>query len=439
VSMVQPIPTYVINLKERADRLEHVKRQFQGRKEFELHIVEAIKHKIGAIGLWETMKHILRDLENSSSDYVILCEDDHLFTEAYNSADLFVVLNKAIELNADILLGGPSWVNGTLPVSENIFWVEKFTGTQFTIVFRKFFNTILEADFLDNDCADAKMADLTQEKFFIYPFLSIQRDFGYSDVTLKNNKDGYINDLYKDCSESILLSGVVRRYYSELPINAVPEENFENFSLPAYIICSPERPQGRTHIENEFRNRTEFTPIYINESICPNGKPDLWQTICGIMQKAIENDDDVIIISEDDHAFTNAYSRNFLLRNILESHQQKADYLSGGSSGFGLALPITKNRFWINSVLSFQFIVLYRCFFEKILSASFGNELNAGIQLSDITSKKMILFPFISTKKDIKCLDKASAKPKDSNGEAELFIQTEKRLEIFQKAYLKYS
>jgi hypothetical protein len=176
VSMVQPIPTYVINLKERADRLEHVKRQFQGRKEFELHIVEAIKHKIGAIGLWETMKHILRDLENSSSDYVILCEDDHLFTEAYNSADLFVVLNKAIELNADILLGGPSWVNGTLPVSENIFWVEKFTGTQFTIVFRKFFKPYWKRTFWTTIVLMLKWpTSLRRSSLFIrfYPFSGI--------------------------------------------------------------------------------------------------------------------------------------------------------------------------------------------------------------------------------------------------------------------------
>jgi GR25 family glycosyltransferase involved in LPS biosynthesis len=45
------IPTYVINLREREDRLEHIYNQFSNRPEFNLTIVEAIKKKIGALDL----------------------------------------------------------------------------------------------------------------------------------------------------------------------------------------------------------------------------------------------------------------------------------------------------------------------------------------------------------------------------------------------------
>lgn len=155
--MIHPIPTYVINLKERRDRRAHIELQFENRTEFSLHFVDAVRHNTGAIGLWETIKHIILNVENSKSDYIILCEDDHVFADAYVYKDFIKELNIARGLGADILVGGPSYVNGTLPVSNNLFWVQKFTGTQFVIVFRKFYNRILEANFQDEDCADSKI------------------------------------------------------------------------------------------------------------------------------------------------------------------------------------------------------------------------------------------------------------------------------------------
>ena len=46
------LPVYVINLKERTERRQHIEEQFQGKVEFDLHWIEAIKHSIGAVGLW---------------------------------------------------------------------------------------------------------------------------------------------------------------------------------------------------------------------------------------------------------------------------------------------------------------------------------------------------------------------------------------------------
>jgi len=42
------LPVYLINLKERADRLAHSLRQFENKAEFDLHIIEAI---VGVIAI----------------------------------------------------------------------------------------------------------------------------------------------------------------------------------------------------------------------------------------------------------------------------------------------------------------------------------------------------------------------------------------------------
>ena len=130
------------------------------------------------------------------------------------------------------------------------------------------------------------------------------------------------------------------------------------------------------------------------------GALGLWLTIRKIIRLALKNDEDVIIICEDDHEFTKDYHKDTFIQNIIEANEQGADYLSGGTGGFYLAIPISKQRFWVNPCSSTQFIVIYKKFFEKILNEPFDDHVIADILLSEITSHKMVVYPFISKQKD---------------------------------------
>lgn len=100
------LPVYIINLKERPERLAHVLQQFEGKPEFELHITEAIKHNIGAVGLWQTMRQCVQAGLNNDDDLIIICEDDHTFTEHYNR-DVFIQnILEAHAQGCDVLSGG---------------------------------------------------------------------------------------------------------------------------------------------------------------------------------------------------------------------------------------------------------------------------------------------------------------------------------------------
>jgi len=56
-----PVSAFIINLKSRTDRKKHIINEFEDRDEFKINIVEACEHENGAIGLWNSITHILRN------------------------------------------------------------------------------------------------------------------------------------------------------------------------------------------------------------------------------------------------------------------------------------------------------------------------------------------------------------------------------------------
>ena len=56
------IPVFIINLKEHSDRLKHVLNQFEGKKEFDIYIVERCNHKSGDMGLWQSIVKIIKEV-----------------------------------------------------------------------------------------------------------------------------------------------------------------------------------------------------------------------------------------------------------------------------------------------------------------------------------------------------------------------------------------
>lgn len=179
------VPVYLINLPERTDRLEHITQQFEGRTEFDLTIIEANKHKIGAIGLWQSIIKVINIAIEKGEDVIILCEDDHEFTPYYSTQRLFDNIVGAAEQGAKILLGGISNFGQAIPIAKNRCWIDNFQCTQFTIVYRSFFQQILNESFGEKDAADLKFSEMTSHKMVFYPYISTQKDFGYSDIPIK--------------------------------------------------------------------------------------------------------------------------------------------------------------------------------------------------------------------------------------------------------------
>lgn len=230
------IPCYIINLKSRYDRRVNIEKEFTNRQEFAVSVVAARENNIGCIGLWETIKQIIYKADNNNQEHILICEDDHQFTADYNFQVLQECIQQAQALDADILCGGVSWFNNAVQISNNLYWVEKFSGLQFTIIFRKFIQSILNATFNELEAADYKISDLTVNKFFIFPFISTQKDYGYSDATPKNNLAGRVSKLFDECIERVNVLNKIIRHYKNIKGHTldINMDEYKDIVIPAY-------------------------------------------------------------------------------------------------------------------------------------------------------------------------------------------------------------
>ncbi|MGJ1195097.1 hypothetical protein ACR777_02370 [Sphingobacterium spiritivorum] len=186
------IPTYVINIPKRKDRIAYIIDQFKGKREFDLYFIEASDHPIDAVGLWMTICRIINIAIEKNEDVIILCKDDHEFTNDYDPDKFIASIYEAYRLQASFLLGGIlGGFSNIFPLQSGLFWLDAFFGAQFVVVFSNSYKKILEEPFSDQDFVDEKLSEMTSNKFVIFPMISVQKEFGYSDMATNDNMEGY--------------------------------------------------------------------------------------------------------------------------------------------------------------------------------------------------------------------------------------------------------
>lgn len=395
------IPTYIINLKHRTDRREHIIREFANRPEFLVEFVDACEHTVGAMGLWQSICKIISSAEKECKEFVLIAEDDHQFTSEYNHTYLSDCIAECISENGDVLLGATSWFDSALPVSDKLHWVGRFTGTQFMIIFRKFYRSILEAPFKEGDNADFKIGSLTMDKFFMSHPISTQVYFGYSDITVRNSLEGRLEDLFNNSTKGIEILNTVSNHFNDLKCKSgvVPETDITNLILPVYIILPA--TADKASIVSQFSGKQEFEINFVEVDDPEMGdNVNRWNAIRRVIELAKRNDDDVIIICDKDHLFTASYSKEYLFNHIIEAHYQGADILLAGCEKCHRPFPVAPFRYWIAEGSSDAFLVIYSKFFETILAEPFDEEVKPAELINEMTFHKMILYPFVSTVKE---------------------------------------
>lgn len=212
--MMESIPTYIINLKHRTDRKRHATNQFSKNASlFRYHVFEAIEHAVPDRGIWLSIRRIIAEADRMDYDFVLVCEDDHVFTTHFNGDLLNSCIKESIRLGADILSGGVSWFDTAVKVSKDMFWVNHFNGLQFTIFFKKFYEPILSAEVASKWTSDTRLGEMTSNTLVIHPFISVQKEFGYSDVTASNASAGYLSDIFENSERKLEQLSFVARFY----------------------------------------------------------------------------------------------------------------------------------------------------------------------------------------------------------------------------------
>lgn len=71
--------------------------------------------------------------------------------------------------------------------------------------------------------------------------------------------------------------------------------------------------------------------------------------------------------------------------------------LLGDACWIDQVLPLTDNLFWIDHFYGSSFMVLYRSLYDDILEVDKPEGLNFLEYLSNISSQKLLVYPFISS------------------------------------------
>lgn len=397
------IEVYVPNLKYRKDRRMSIKQQFADKDEFSLNIVDAIELKNGAFGLWQTFYNITCTEQEKGSKYFIFCEDDHIFTENYSWEYLKNMIETADNMEADLLSGGMSVVNIPVCVCNNLFWVSSFNGMQFTVVFNRLYERITKSKTAEGYITDIHLSRLARNKFVMFPYISEQKDFGYSDATKNNNRQGWVSSLFKTAQSLLEKLYKCKNYFSHLPSSIyedVLNTDVSDVCIPTYIINLKERTDRLKSVLNQFKDRKEFQVTVV--PACKNeiGAVGLWNSICGIVKKAKDEDEDCILICEDDHVFTENYHAKDFLRQVMLAGSLGAQLLNGGIGGFGNLVPVKDGLYWCDWFWCTQFIVVYKNAYDIILNTTFRSSDVADEKLSAILTNKMVTVPFISEQTD---------------------------------------
>lgn len=202
------IPTYIINLPSRFERKLHMQQEFEGRGEFDVTFVEAVAHENGRVGLWQSIVKTIRMAQERGEELILICEDDHCFTKSYHRDYFFRLLCDVVKNPIDLLSGGIGGFGHAVRSGTGRYWVDWFYSTQFIVVFESLF------EFQPTDTADGVLSILTQRKEILFPFVSVQKDFGYSDVTVSNNETkGLIERYFQHTHQRLAMMEQVYHQY----------------------------------------------------------------------------------------------------------------------------------------------------------------------------------------------------------------------------------
>lgn len=209
-----------------------------------------------------------------------------------------------------------------------------------------------------------------------------------------------MKDFFQRATNTVAAIQHINDFYQKIFFTAVPDvdDSFSDVTIPTYLLQL--LPAENDDATSQFSEKMEFDVqlISFDKKITLHL---LWKEIKGIIRRAVNNDDDIIIICDDRHRFTNEYSKSFLINNIIRAHELGAACLLGGASNCECAISVTENLFWVKSFDTTHFIVLYKKIFNEILTINDCRRSNPLTLLSQITSNKMLLYPFLSTPSEV--------------------------------------
>lgn len=142
---------------------------------------------------------------------------------------------------------------------------------------------------------------------------------------------------------------------------------WDSFFIPTYIFSGEGMNVFPQQVEEVWSCHPEFQTVRVQEPLQARSFARTWRVIVQIVQTALEKDDEIILLCEDDLRFTEDYSTKELFNAILEAYKYRADILLGGIGEYDLLYPLSERLYWSDRFSGMQFILLFRNIYRPII------------------------------------------------------------------------
>lgn len=148
---------------------KNVLREFSDKKEFNIEWIKSA-HLLHGIDE-ECLNSIVNKSLKDEDDFIIICFENHRFKDNYNFVNLLKYIYMANIHKADILFGNGDEIDFMCEIQDELCWVNSVKGANFIILFRFFFDKLLDLNLNNEIDFSEQISTLSVNKFIISSFI----------------------------------------------------------------------------------------------------------------------------------------------------------------------------------------------------------------------------------------------------------------------------
>ena len=138
---------------------------FSKKKEFRIHWIKSTSPSPNINQ--KNLNSILTRSIQEEDDVIIICFDNYRFKRNYSKYSLFKYILMAKFYQADILFGNGSEMDCMCKIQDELYWVNSIKKSNFIVLYRKFFNKILDINSLNSKSFPETISALSHDKLMI--------------------------------------------------------------------------------------------------------------------------------------------------------------------------------------------------------------------------------------------------------------------------------
>lgn len=135
---------------------------FSKKKEFRIHWIKSTSPSPNINQ--KNLNSILTRSIQEEDDVIIICFDNYRFKRNYSKYSLFKYILIAKFYQADILFGNGSEMDYMCKIQDELYWVNNIKKSNFIVLYRKFFNKILDINLLNSKSFPETISALSHDK-----------------------------------------------------------------------------------------------------------------------------------------------------------------------------------------------------------------------------------------------------------------------------------